>query len=181
MATDTKKSSKSESLTIRLNPRTRFVLEFVARMKGQTITTVVERALEAAGDQAKIETEFDSDRTWKDFWDVSEGVRALRIAREPELYPTYDEEIKAKFAEQFWEYFYTDQRMDLPHRVYVDLLWPKMDDILKAHENDKHTDYFSAEKLMRRILIEAQVTPPKSRSGVKDEKPNYDLDDDIPF
>src|SRR5215211_3367462 len=82
-----KRAAKSETLTIRLNPRTRFLLEFVARMRGQTITTVVERALVQAADAATIDHD-GIRQTWQDYWDVCEGIRALKIAAEPDLFPS---------------------------------------------------------------------------------------------
>lgn len=185
MAEDRKRAAKSETLTIRLNPRTRFVLEFVARMRGQTITTVVERALEAAGEQAKI-SDFDKDKTWRDFWDVNDGVRAINMAREPELFPTYEEEKRLKFVEQFREYFYRDDYFREPIKPYIDVLWPRIDEFIEHFEKTKASKYYSVEEEMRKTLRDANLTRPKSRHNVTDPpragggKPNYDLDDDIP-
>lgn len=50
-----KKAGKSESLTIRLDPKMRFALEFVARLNGQTITKVIERAVTDAADRTKVD------------------------------------------------------------------------------------------------------------------------------
>lgn len=183
MAEDRKRAAKSETLTIRLNPRTRFVLEFVARMRGQTITTVVERALEAAGEQAKIEDEF-ATKNWKHYWDVSDGVRALKVSAEPELFPTYEEERRLQFAKQFKEYFFEDDACRSPHRAYVDVLWGRIDEFVQIYHDNITKDYWAAEKEMRGTLNRANVKPPKSRSGTKDAtylgKP-ADLYDDIPF
>src|SRR5689334_25192254 len=83
-----RKSAKSETLTIRLDPKTRFMLEFVARLRGQTITTVVERAIADAADAATI-PEFDfvgkktGELNWKQFWDVAQGIREIKMAEEP--------------------------------------------------------------------------------------------------
>lgn len=190
MAIDRKKPGKSESLTIRMNPRTRFILEFVARMRGQTITTVVERALEAAGDQVKIaRSEFEDDLTWKDFWDVSDGVRALKVAAEPELFPTYEEERRLAFTKQFREYFYKDANCKDLLKTYVEILWPRIDEFVEYYEETKTKEFFAVERMMRSAIESAKVKPPVSRSGVKDPtrppptatNKEYDLDDDIPF
>lgn len=185
MAEDRKRPAKSESLTIRLNPRTRFILEFVSRKRGQTITTVVERALEAAGDQALIKDFEGKDLSWKDYWDVVEGVRALNVSAEPELFPTYEEEIRLQFARKFKEYFYKDNNYVYPHKTYLEVLWPKIDYLLNMFDETKATDHFAVEKEMRGLLWKAGVKPPESRSGVTaktvDRRDVYDLDDDIPF
>lgn len=187
MAEDRRKAAKSETLTIRLNPRTRFVLEFISRKRGQTITTVVERALETAGEQAVIQSADNSVSTWKDYWDISEGVRALRLAAVPELYPTYEEERRLDFAKKFREYFFVDGDCISIDRIKVDVLWPRIDEFIDILENNKHKDYWMAEKEMRGALWMAKVNPPKSRAGVKENlfygKParSDDPDDDIPF
>jgi hypothetical protein len=39
------KRAKTETLSLRLDPKTKFMLDFLARVQGQSITTVVERAV----------------------------------------------------------------------------------------------------------------------------------------
>ena len=118
--------------------------------------------------------------TWKDFWDISEGVRALRVAREPELFPTYEEEKRLDFAKQHSNYFFDDYGHYVPNRQMIDLLWPNIDELIELHEKTRNKDYFAAEKRMRRIILDAGVRPPKSKSGVRAEE-EVDPDDDIPF
>ena len=35
------RGTKTETLSLRLDPKTKFILEFVARINGQTLTTVI--------------------------------------------------------------------------------------------------------------------------------------------
>ncbi|MFW8587479.1 hypothetical protein ACOJBM_29200 [Rhizobium beringeri] len=87
MAKDAAKSGKTETLTIRLDPKTRFILEYMSRLKGQTITTVVERAIVAAAAQETVvDREYGGQLSWDSFWDVSEGVRALNLASRSEFF-----------------------------------------------------------------------------------------------
>jgi predicted HicB family RNase H-like nuclease len=46
--------ARSETLSLRLDPKLRFAVEFIARLRGQTITTAVERAIKDAADSAVI-------------------------------------------------------------------------------------------------------------------------------
>lgn len=169
-----RKPGKSESLTIRLDPKTRFMLEFVARLRGQTITTVVERAIYDAASRAKIESEYNEpDMTWSDFWSLSEGERALRIASAPALMPTYDEEKRLAFAKEHWPFFYASSHKVAFHPVNVAILWPDIDDYIAEHEKFRAEDYHHAGQVMALVLKNAGLPTPKW--------PQPELEDVIPF
>ena len=69
------KRTKTESLSLRLDPKTKFILEFVARINGQSITTVVERAIKRASEDVGIAPKWDNRgneleiRNWTTYWD----------------------------------------------------------------------------------------------------------------
>lgn len=184
-----KRPSKSETLTIRLDPKTRFMLEFVSRLRGQTITTVVERAIAEAANRATLEPEYnyrgnpDEPRTWRDFWSVSDGERALKIAAEPELHPTYEEEKRLAFAKAHWPFFYMNPATTQLRSAYVEILWPRIDEFIANHEETKHRDFFLTGKYMAEALVAAKIQPPEwpagSKSGIK--FPNDEEESDIPF
>lgn len=196
MATEPKrKSVKSETLTIRLDPKTRFMLEFVSRLRGQTITTVVERAISAAADQATIEGEFDSSN-WKDFWNVSDGIRALSIARAGALFPTYEEEKLLKFADEHSPFFMTTGfgkgSPRVPGGPFIDLLWPKIHEYQRVFDETKSSDFWAAGKQMAADIRAAGVKPPVwppeppaakagGMGGGGGRSSSSHLDDDIPF
>lgn len=98
MLGEKKGAAKTMTLSLRLDPKTRFILEFMARIKGQSITTVVERAIKEAADGLRIGPQYDEqgnvdyEPTWADFWDASEGVRTLRLLNNPAYPTTFDEE-----------------------------------------------------------------------------------------
>ncbi|RVQ68139.1 hypothetical protein [Sinorhizobium medicae] len=189
MARPTAKAAKTEMLTIRLDPKTRFLLDYVARLNGQTITTVVERAIMAAASNNPIpgKDNYEPDTTWQDIWHVSEGVRKLRVARIPELYPTYEEERQLAFAKEHWPFFFEDAQGVSIISAYVDVLWPRIDEFVQMHEEGRSKDYFAAGAAMQKALGEAKLKVPewpvKAKSDPKREPGNFsrDLDDDIPF
>ncbi|MEY9328267.1 hypothetical protein [Sinorhizobium fredii] len=182
MAKATTKTGKSETLTIRLDPKTRFILEFMSRVNGQTITTVVERAIVSAASKTTVSRgdEYDADVSWQDLWDVSEGVRALRLAKIPGLYPTYEEEKRLAFAEEHWPFFYSDTKKNRLLNFFVDVLWPRLDEFVQMHDDKKHEDYFAAGKAMQEALKGAKMEPPEWPPQKK-PKSTIDLTDDIPF
>lgn len=184
MARPTAKTAKTEMLTIRLDPKTRFLLDYVARLNGQTITTVVERAIMAAASNNPIpgRDSYDADTTWNDIWHVSEGVRKLRIARIAEMYPTYEEERQLAFAKEHWPFFFEDSQGVKIINAYVDVLWPRIDEFVQMHEEGRSKDYFAAGTAMQMALREAKLKAPNWPVETKPApKLNRDLDDDIPF
>ncbi|WP_157783880.1 hypothetical protein [Sinorhizobium fredii] len=185
MARSSARAGKTEMLTIRLDPKTRFLLEYVARRNGQTITTVVERAILTAASSNPIPApgEYDPDITWQDIWDVSEGVRKLRMARIPELFPTYEEEHRLAFAREHWPFFYTGRDSEKLITPYVDVLWPRIDEFLQMHEDGRAKDYFAAGTAMQQALREANLKAPEWPVAEKPKPPkSTPLDDsEIPF
>jgi hypothetical protein len=155
--------TKTESLTIRLEPRTRFMLEFVSRARGQPLTTVIERAVAETADQVSVKV---ADREakavgWRDIWSVNEGERALRFASLPDLYPTFEEEKRLSFCREHWPFFFKQQySYDEFLTYYLNVLWSCIDEFVKIHEDKKREDYFAAGKAMQKVLLAAQLEPP---------------------
>ena len=167
MAKETTRGGKTESLTIRLDPKTRFVLEYISRLKGQTITTVVERALYAAADQAAFRRQdpFSDDGgkhtyEWEYFWHVAEGVRALKMANFSEFFPAYEEERRLEFVKEHWQFFY-GSHSHFHHLVpYIEVLWPRIDEFIQIHDENKRSDYFAAGRAMQEVLKAAKLKGP---------------------
>ncbi len=190
MARDTAKGGKpgkSETLTIRLDPKTRFILEYLSRLKGQTITTVVERAIVTAAEQETIhDYSHGGELGWRDFWNVSDGVRALTMAAERGFFPNYEEEKRLAFAKDHWPFFWhtKDRRLFLNH--YVDVLWPRIDEFVQIHDDQKTSDWFAAGTAMQAALRGARLRPPAwpvdpEKPTPQKPRPSIELDDDIPF
>lgn len=195
MAKDTSKTGKSETLTIRLDQKTRFILEYVSRLKGQTITTVVERAIvNSASEDTVPDREFGGNLNWQDFWDVSEGVRFLKLAARNEFFPTYEDDRTTAFCKEHWPFFWsTSQRRGFLNH-YIDVLWPRIEEFIALHDEQKSSDYFAAGRAMQEALsnakLKAPVWPipdkgpptPDGESGTRTSgRSARELDDDIPF
>lgn len=175
MAREPTRGGKTETLTIRLDPKTRFILEYLSRLKGQNITTVVERAIVAAANQETVEDPAWPEQPdgWQQFWDISDGVRALRIAARPEFYPTYEEERRLRFSQEHWPFFFTSEKYSRFLNHYIDVLWPRIDEFIEIHDDNKTRDYFAAGKAMQAALREAKLAAP--------EWPTKKTEDEIPF
>ncbi|WP_349602129.1 hypothetical protein [Azospirillum argentinense] len=184
MADDRKKAAKSETLTIRLDQKTRFMLEFMARLRGQSLTTVVERAIVDAADNATIGS-YNEPENWRDFWHVSEGVRAIKLASDSRLYPTYDEEFLVDFVNKHSPFFYSNFSYRGFDSGYVDIIWPRINEFISIWKNTKTTDYFAAGKAMQAAIRAAGVKPPDWPSSPPQQNDpstsTNDLNDEIPF
>jgi hypothetical protein len=190
MARDTKRSAKTEVLSMRMDPKTRFVVEFLARVRGQSISTVVERAIQEAADNTPIRINDTIgntyDNTWKDYWHVSEGIRFLMVASDKNLYSTFDEEYKASFAKTHWPFFYYSSKCDQYKEWAIEVIWPRIDEFVDLWTRTKTTDYFAAGKAMQEAIRQAglkapdwPIKPPETPAAKKTTL--ADLDDDIPF
>ncbi|MCF6118517.1 MAG: hypothetical protein EOS26_03290 [Mesorhizobium sp.] len=184
MAHAPKKTAKTESLAIRLDPKTRFILDFVSRAKGQTITTVVERAIYEAAAQVRA-SDGENDYSWQDVWNEAEGARALRAATIRDLFPTYEEERRLNFARRHWPFFYTNDRLHAVQTLYVEVLWPRIDEFIQLGDDKLQEDAWAAGTAMQEALRAAKIQPPewppKPKSNDFGRPPKQELDDEIPF
>ena len=158
-----KRKKRTESLSIRLDPKTKFILDFVARVRGQSITTVVERAVKDAADTVTTgDGSIGSNgRNWIEFWDVNEGVRTLKLLSDPHYPKTYDEDELRHFTLANWPFFYTDSKGHKPKKIYVTVLWPKVEKYHDFWRETKSDDYWAAGEAMKADLVSARVEPPE--------------------
>jgi hypothetical protein len=188
------RGSKTETLSLRLDPKTKFSLEFVARINGQTLTTIVERAIRASCDQVKIaEGDFAGPYSWQDFWDPEEGVRMLKLLACVDYPSTYDEDDLRRFTLSHWEFFYASEKATTPKRGFVEVLWPKIDEYRRIWQEQRESDYWAAGRAMAAALTNAQLNAPEwprqvaPATSTQDAKPRTksfgrgDTDDEIPF
>ncbi|MBB3385523.1 MULTISPECIES: hypothetical protein [unclassified Rhizobium] len=165
MAVSLKKSSKSETLTIRLDPKSRFMLEFLSRLKGQTITTVVERAIADAANRETVllDNPFSAnpdEKTWRDFWSVSDAERNLKLARLPDVHPTFEEERRLDFAKRWWQFFFVNAHAMIVDRQLADILWPQIDHFIEIEKDNQTTNVLAAGDAMAKALRGAGIEPP---------------------
>jgi len=188
MAKEAKRPQKTEVLSMRMDPKTRFVLDVLARVRGQSISTVVERAIQEAADNTQIggDGPFSKDtKTWKDYWHVNEGVRWLMLASDQNLYPTFEDEYRVAFTKTHWPFFYHSKKFDSYNEWSIEILWPRFEEFLDIWAKTKSSDYFAAGNAMRKALSDARVKPPdwppKSDSKPSASFDRSEMDDEIPF
>jgi len=103
------KLSRSETVTVRLDPKLRYLAELAARKQRRTLSSFIEWAVERALDQvflAEISsfqegpTSVMEAQKYHQLWDVDEADRSIRLAMNfPELL-TYDEQVVWKLVSE---------------------------------------------------------------------------------
>lgn len=177
-----KRPQKSESLTIRLDPKMRFALEFVARLKGQTITKVIERAIsETANSTYSDDNHY---KNWLHYWNVNEGIRTIRLAQDKDTNPSFEEEEILDFIETHWNYFSSDPEIKNIKKENIEVLWPYITTLIETWREQKFANREACVVLMRDFLSAAGLTAKSWQvdmvyaGRVVDED---DIDTEIPF
>ena len=166
MAPKKDRGTKTESLSLRLDPKTKFILEFVARINGQSLTTVVERAIRKSCDEVTVGGHFNGEGlSWNHFWDPDVGVRTLKLLACHDYPSTYDEDELRRFTKAHWEFFYTHANSDEPHRAYVRTLWPKIAEYQRIWHDQRSFNYWAAGAAMAADLSAAQLKAPNWPRG----------------
>jgi hypothetical protein len=170
------RGTKTQTLSLRLDPKTKFTLEFVARIKGQTLTTIVERAIRESCDQVTIGKDFGFN--WQNFWDPEEGLRTLKLLACEDYPSTYDEDDLREFTKTHWDFFYISEKAKMPRRGFVEVLWPKIEDYRRIWREQRDSDYWAAGKAMAADLSAAKVRAP---TWPRQSQKKIDFDEEIPF
>jgi hypothetical protein len=173
--------AKTETLSLRLDPKTKFMLDFMSRVQGQSITTVVERAVQKVAAGVSFADYNSADRTWATFWDASEGVRTLNLIGDADYPTNFEEDELLSFAKTHWPFFYTSERATSPRRAFVDVLWPKVDVYLNLWREKRQTNYWAAGEAMRVDLEAARIAAPEWPAKATTEPTTIELNDEIPF
>lgn len=175
--------AKTQTLSLRLDPKTRFILEFMSRVRGQSITTIVERAIKEAAEKTGIGPTTDrrgndiEQQLWSDFWDPDEGVRNLKLIACTDYTTTYEEDEIRRFTIDHWEFFYTKADGFTPKRHYVGVLWPQIQNYVTMWRDTRKSDYWAVGKRMAEELTAAKLDAPE---WPRIKVPRA-LDEEVPF
>jgi hypothetical protein len=185
------KRQKTETLSLRLDPKTRFMLDVLARVGGHSITTVVDRAIREAADRTLIYEIKDyngnitDQKIWSDYWNPNEGLRMLNLLSEKNYPTNYEEDELIAFTKTHWPFFYTNEKFTNLRNAYVEILWPNISKYLEKWREIKNENFWTVGEDMKKDLSTARVQPPEWPPGSKKTEASRggyaDLDDEIPF
>jgi hypothetical protein len=146
---------KTETMNMRVDPKFAFAVWFASEIKGQSQATFVERAVYAAIDEAKDK----EGKSWKDYWDPSEGIRTLNLLRAGIFRTDADEDRLLDFVRAHAPFFIGPRGEYL--RREIDILWPGMDHFVERWLDTKLHDYWGIGKQMAGLLSGSGLTPPE--------------------
>src|SRR5690606_9473535 len=105
-------------------------------------------------------------------------------AGESDLHPSWEEERRLAFTKRFWPFFYTTVKCEHFRTTFLEVLWPRVDEIIDHHEANVPNNANAGPEFMKEILTTAKLKSPDWPPVPK--KPtgggfSRDLDDEIPF
>ncbi|MBY0377041.1 MAG: hypothetical protein K2Q33_00575 [Gammaproteobacteria bacterium] len=130
------KLSRSETVTVRLDPKLRYLADLAARHHRRTLSSFIEWAIEDVLKRTYIGSECNSPSLYdsaKMLWDVQEADRFFLLVKyQPELL-THDEQVLLKFTQEYYIYsqFYKE-RIDFQDTSFVKNCWEEIKGFLKG-------------------------------------------------
>lgn len=91
MAKKIGRTTKTESITTRVSPRMRHLMEVMGRNQRRSLTAVIEAAVESYATDSELQLA-------RDTWSTDEGERLLNLYSEAPHLCSFDEEVEAKAA-----------------------------------------------------------------------------------
>ncbi len=189
-ATAPRSLSKSEIVTIRLDPKLRYLAEIAARRQrrslssyiewaiGESLDQVVLKAFEGYGDDSKISVADESER----LWDVDESERFVKLAISyPELL-THDEQERWKMicdSGILGEARSRDRGGVVTWNI--PMLEDKLFPVLRRRWNSLKVAHATGQAERDRWVSEAAPSSPAAAAKAKPAAGFEDMDDDIPF
>jgi hypothetical protein len=170
------KLNRSETVTIRLDPKLRYLTELAARKQRRTLSSFIEWAIASALDGIILWEHAGREKTLgrqaEQLWDVDEPDRMIKLAQwYPELL-THDEQVLWKLIRECRFFWYTSDGDTFVNRNEVREHWDALKQVASGE----------ADKSILPKPQERQSTPPSPKISSDDMEfaPPVE-DDDIPF
>jgi len=179
------KLSRSETVTVRLGPKQRYLAELAARKQRRTLSSFIEWAIEEALSTVHLDQNTSIADLSGQLWDVDEPDRFAKLAVKYEYLLTHEEQVLWKLIREngfLWRGNYESNRKWTwkiePDSLIFDRLrehWPAFLGVARGETGKDKLPKWANEK------------PSEKKTG-SNEKPSEkkpasfdDMDDDIPF
>lgn len=170
------KLARSETVTVRLDPKLRYLAELAARKQRRTLSSFIEWAIERSLDDVAIQDSKKGERSnlsllGDKLWDVGSSERLLRLAVKcPELL-TYKEQRMWKFIDEWGALWDVDKNQRRYFRIaLLSSLW----DEFERYGDEEITD----KELEIKVGAYLQKSGQPSNSMVVRREPRY-IDEEI--
>lgn len=133
MSTKSKRQKKTEALTLRLDPRMKFQIELLSRIWHQSITGVIETAVERAASVVKVsaDRELTITQLTRDVWSPDDAETLIRLAIQAPHLMSFEESciwavIEASEEDCFFRYWYNEKGKLIsvrPRKKVIKMAW----------------------------------------------------------
>lgn len=167
-------SRKTESLTLRLDAKTKFQLDLVSRVRGESITAFIQAQARTAAEELRFSREGFGQYDWSVFWHPHEGVRAVLWVLLSKDNLTNEERLLREFVDAHREFFLqsssrtvgdSSSLLPQPAVSQIEALWPRLGEFVEAWETTRLREPEKVRTEMQLLLAEAEV-----RTLTKDEE-----------
>jgi hypothetical protein len=187
---ETKRGARTESLSLRIDPKTKFILEFMVKVTGYRVTDLIERAIRDYADKTTVGGDFNNEKNWLNFWHPEDGVRTINMIFDKDIRTNFEEDEIGDFIEQHDGFFFSGTgQARKPVTPFVQVLWPKIYEFIEHWREHKASDRWATGSLMLQAIKAAGMRGPDWPLGAKSPTPiepkaskkRGDMDDEIPF
>jgi len=148
---------KTENLNLRIDQKLDFAVWFASQAAGQKKSEWCEAALK----KEATETTDEHGKSWRDYWDASEGVRTLNLLRFGSFETDVEDDRLIEFVRSHAEFFFTDPEQINVNRVAIAVLWPDIESYARVWFDGRQKDYHAAGTQMVAALEAANVRAPQ--------------------
>jgi hypothetical protein len=117
------KQAKTESITIRIAPKTKYGLDLLARRQHRTLTSVIEWIVNRSFEHGALA---DVAAVLEQTWSPYESDRVMRLAKRFPQYLSYEEELLFKFIESRPEFWLARPQEGEPKHMALAVLSPEI-------------------------------------------------------
>lgn len=112
--------NQNERISLRVDEKLKFALEFACDVTGHSQKKLVQNALDKAMKEARLP----NGKNWLDYWDPDPGVRKLKLLYAPDYPSTAEDDLLRVFIDEHKPFFFFDEK---PRRDYLAIFWPRID------------------------------------------------------
>lgn len=130
---------KTEHLNLRIDAKLDFAVWFAAQAAEQKKTEWAESALKKAAD----ETADANGKTWRKYWDASEGVRTLNLLRWGAFETDVEDDRLIEFVRAHGAFFFHDDAHEQINVAAVNVLWDGVEAMSREWYDTRRADYWA--------------------------------------
>lgn len=166
---------KLKKLSLVLDDKTKFQLEFASRVSGLPSNNFIELAIKKAVSELSlskaIETTESLDeintseislvRNWSSYWSGEEGISMISMLT-CELMKDYTiakDDLISSFIFTHWNYFGPDENLEGLTKQHCNVIWPHIENLVEEWIENKAKDLNCGVKMLDKILASTDLKP----------------------